>query len=113
MATILLTHAEDARQQYYGDEATARLRALGDLRLNDTGVPLSTEQVIARAAGCDVIVSDRQTEGPAAIFEQLPGLAAFVRCAVDIRNVDVGAASTALPVARAARFRAGAGSRRT
>jgi D-3-phosphoglycerate dehydrogenase len=27
------------------------------------------------------------------VFEQLPGLVAFVRCAVDIRNVDVGAAS--------------------
>jgi D-3-phosphoglycerate dehydrogenase len=32
-------------------------------------------------------------EGPAAVFEQLPDLVAFVRCAVDIRNVDVGAAS--------------------
>ena len=35
------------------------------------------------------------TEGPAAVFEQLPDLVAFVRCAVDIRNVDVGAASAA------------------
>jgi len=33
------------------------------------------------------------TEGPAAVFAQLPDLVAFVRCAVDIRNVDVGAAS--------------------
>jgi D-3-phosphoglycerate dehydrogenase len=42
-----------------------------------------------------VIVSDRQTEGPAQVFEALPDLVAFVRCAVDIRNVDVGAASHA------------------
>ena len=35
------------------------------------------------------------TAGPAAVFAQLPDLLAFVRCAVDIRNVDVGAASAA------------------
>jgi D-3-phosphoglycerate dehydrogenase / 2-oxoglutarate reductase len=42
-----------------------------------------------------VIVSDRQTEGPAQVFQGLPDLVALVRCAVDIRNVDVGAASQA------------------
>jgi D-3-phosphoglycerate dehydrogenase / 2-oxoglutarate reductase len=42
-----------------------------------------------------VIVSDRQTEGRAEIFEKLSHLVAFVRCAVDIRNVDVAAASQA------------------
>jgi D-3-phosphoglycerate dehydrogenase len=35
------------------------------------------------------------TEGPAAVFERVADLVAFVRCAVDIRNVDVGAASSA------------------
>jgi len=95
MPTIFLTHADEMRRNYYGDEATAALQALGTLCLNATGVPLSTEQVIEQAAGCEVIVSDRQTAGPAAIFEQLPDLVAFVRCAVDIRNVDVGAASKA------------------
>jgi D-3-phosphoglycerate dehydrogenase len=95
MATILLTHAEDARARYYGDEALARLRQQGEVRLNDSGAPLSSAQLIERAGGCQVIVSDRTTEGPAAVFEQLPDLVAFVRCAVDIRNVDVGAASAA------------------
>jgi D-3-phosphoglycerate dehydrogenase / 2-oxoglutarate reductase len=61
--------------------------------LNDGGTPLSTGQLIELARGCEIIVSDRITEGPAAVFEQLPELVAFVRCAVDIRNVDVGAAS--------------------
>jgi D-3-phosphoglycerate dehydrogenase / 2-oxoglutarate reductase len=42
-----------------------------------------------------VIVADRLTTGPAAIFAVLPNLKAFVRCAVDIRNVDVTAASAA------------------
>jgi D-3-phosphoglycerate dehydrogenase / 2-oxoglutarate reductase len=93
--TIFLTHAEDARAHYYGDEALARLRDLGDVRLNESGRPLTTAEVIEQAAGCAVIVSDRQTEGRAEIFEQLSDLVAFVRCAVDIRNIEVGAASEA------------------
>ena len=49
-----------------------------------------------KAAGdCDLIVSYRQSPGPAALFERLPRLKAFLRCAIDIRNVDVGAASKA------------------
>ena len=35
------------------------------------------------------------TEGRGEIFPQLPKLRAFVRCAVDIRNIDVAAASAA------------------
>jgi D-3-phosphoglycerate dehydrogenase / 2-oxoglutarate reductase len=93
MPLILLTHADEARAQYYGDEALARLQELGEVRLNESGQPLATPQLIDLARGCQIIVSDRTAAGPAAVFEQLEGLVAFVRCAVDIRNVDVGAAS--------------------
>ena len=93
MPQILLTHADEARAHYYGEEALARLRELGDVRLNESSEPLAASQLIELAGGCQVIVSDRATEGPAAVFEQLPELVAFVRCAVDIRNVHVGAAS--------------------
>ncbi len=95
MPAIFLTHEDEARAHYYGEEALARLRALGEVRLNETGRPLTTAEVIELAAGCPVIVSYRQTEGPAEIFAKLPDLVAFVRCAVDIRNIDVGAASAA------------------
>ena len=95
MATIFLTHAGAARAHYYGDEALARLRELGEVRLNETGAPLATERLIEQAKGCRIIVSDRATAAPAAVFERLPELVAFVRCAVDIRNVDVGAAAAA------------------
>jgi D-3-phosphoglycerate dehydrogenase / 2-oxoglutarate reductase len=95
MAGIFLSHAEQMRRDYYGDEALARLRQLGEVRLNESGAVLSSAQLIELADGCEIIVSDRMTEGPAAVFAQLPGLVAFVRCAVDIRNVDVGAASAA------------------
>ena len=46
--------------------------------------------------GCEIIVSDRLTAGPADFFAQAPAsLAAFLRVAVDIRNIDVAAASKA------------------
>jgi D-3-phosphoglycerate dehydrogenase / 2-oxoglutarate reductase len=95
MTKIVLTHADQMRRDYYGDEALGRLRRLGEVRLNEAGATLTTARLVELADGCEVIVSDRMTEGPAAVFEQLPDLVAFVRCAVDIRNVDVGAASAA------------------
>ena len=93
MATIFLSHSPAMLEHYYGEQAVAGLRALGELRINDTGDHLDTEQLIAAARGCQVIVSDRMTAGPAPVFEQLPDLIAFVRCAVDIRTIDVAAAS--------------------
>ena len=95
MTTIYLTHDAETRRLYYGETALAGLRALGTVRLNETGRPLTTDELIAEAAGCQVIVSYRQSEAPAALFAALPDLVAFVRCAVDIRNVDVAAASAA------------------
>ena len=95
MPAIFLSHAADARAHYYGDEALARLRDLGEVRLNETGRPLATAELVEQAAGCAVIVSDRQTTGPAEVFAALPELAAFLRCAMDIRNIDVAAASKA------------------
>src|SRR3712207_8756013 len=41
----------------------------------------------------DAIVSYRLSHGPAELFENAPDLVAFLRCAVDIRDVDVAAAS--------------------
>lgn len=93
MPKILLTSPRTARALYYPDEALAGLRALGDVRLNDGEAAWDAAGLVKAAQGIDVIVSDRQTAGPAAVFDGLPGLMAFVRCAVDIRNVDVPAAS--------------------
>lgn len=94
--SILLTHSEAAAANYYGAEALARLEGLGRVRRNPhPDRPLTTMELIAVAEGARVIVSDRQTPGEAALFASLSGLEAFVRCAVDIRNVDVAAASGA------------------
>ncbi len=93
MATILLTSTPASRELYYGDEALAGLRKLGEVRLNPNDQPWDAKGLIAAAKGCDIIVSDRSTAGPGEVFDSLPDLKAFVRCAVDIRNIDVPAAS--------------------
>ncbi len=92
---ILLTHTPGARARYYGDKALAALREIGDVVLHDADAPLDTATLAMRARGCEIVVSDRQTPGDAAFFAASPDLIAFVRCAMDIRNVDVSAASAA------------------
>jgi D-3-phosphoglycerate dehydrogenase len=93
MAKIFLTHPPEALQNYYGDKAVAGLKALGELRMNSAGRELSTRELIEAARGCELIVSYRQTPGDAELFRNSPDLVAFSRCAIDIRNVDVAAAS--------------------
>ena len=95
MSRILLTHSPDTLASYYGERALAGLKALGEVMLNPADRPLEGEALIRAAADCDLIVSYRQSPAPAALFERLPKLAAFLRCAIDIRNVDVAAASRA------------------
>jgi D-3-phosphoglycerate dehydrogenase / 2-oxoglutarate reductase len=96
MTAIFLTHSPTALAGYYRDKALAGLQALGDVRRNRVARDdLSAAELIEAARGCAVIVSYRQTPGYGEIFAALPDLVAFVRCAVDIRNVDVAAASRA------------------
>ena len=80
---------------YYGDRALAGLRAVGEVIVNSKSASLEGDALIEAAKDCDLIVSYRQSPGPASVFESLPKLKAFLRCAIDIRNVDVAAASKA------------------
>jgi len=91
---ILLTHTPHMRDNYYGPRALAGLSALGDVVLHQGGDTLEGQALIAAAKGCDLIVADRATALPAAIFDALPALKVALRCAVDIRNIDVAAASS-------------------
>jgi D-3-phosphoglycerate dehydrogenase len=92
---ILLTHSPDALANYYGERALAALRSAGEVILNRRNNSLEGDELIEAAKDCDLIVSYRQSPGPAAVFERLPKLRAFLRCAIDIRNIDVPAASKA------------------
>ncbi|WP_407155896.1 NAD(P)-dependent oxidoreductase [Bradyrhizobium sp. STM 3557] len=90
---VLLTHTPEFRRQYYGERSLRGLQALAEVILHERDAPLDANGLVAAAKDVDIIVADRVTEGRGEIFAQLPKLRAFVRCAVDIRNIDVTAAS--------------------
>jgi D-3-phosphoglycerate dehydrogenase / 2-oxoglutarate reductase len=92
---VLLTHTPQARAQYYGERSLAGLQAVAEVKLHQADAALDAIGLIAAADDVDIIVADRLTAGPSEIFPRLPKLRAFVRCAVDIRNIDVDAASAA------------------
>jgi D-3-phosphoglycerate dehydrogenase len=92
---ILLTHTPDMRANYYGDRALAELREIGEVVLHDGAAPLAPVAVAELARGCRIVVADRNTPLPAEVFARLADTVAVSRVAVDIRNIDVEAASRA------------------
>jgi D-3-phosphoglycerate dehydrogenase len=92
---ILLTHTPQSRVQYYGERSLKGLQAIADVKLHESADALDAAGLIVAADDVDIIVADRLTAGPGGIFPALSKLRAFVRCAVDIRNIDVDAASAA------------------
>ena len=93
MTTVFVSHPRDKLANYFGDKAMTALRAIATVRCNDQDRELTTTELIAAAGGCAALIAYRQTPGPQRLFSELPDLRAFVRCAVDIRTVDVDAAS--------------------
>ena len=92
---LLLSHVPRARAQYYGARALARLQALVDVVLHEGEAPLDPAGLIAAAREVDLIIADRATPVSGEIFAALPRLKAVMRSAIDIRNIDVAAASSA------------------
>ncbi|MGY4472971.1 NAD(P)-dependent oxidoreductase [Bradyrhizobium sp. USDA 3364] len=92
---VLLAHTPQMRRDYYGERSLNGLRAVADVRLHEGDEVLDAAALVEAAADVDIIVADRMTQGPGEIFPKLPKLRAFVRCAVDIRNIDVPTASVA------------------
>jgi len=93
MVNIFLTHPPDALANFYGEKALAELKALGTVRTNPKSDELSPSELINMSSGCEIIISFRRTPGSPELFDNSPDLAAFLRCAIDIRNIDVEAAS--------------------
>lgn len=93
MARILLSHSPGNRANFYGKRALAELQEQGEVVLNPHDEVLSVEQLVELAQGCQIIVSSREAAAPAELFERLPELLAVCRVAVDIRTIDVNAAS--------------------
>ncbi len=100
---VFVTHNPEDRSAYFG-RALPELEAIADVVVNPTDRDLTDDELVDAATGCQVIVAHRSTPGSAPLFERLPELVAFLRCAVDISTIDVDAASTAgVLVARADR----------
>jgi D-3-phosphoglycerate dehydrogenase len=95
MPRILLTHTPEMLRNYYGERAVAALRELGEVRCNETGEVLGAGMLVEAARGCEIVISDRQTPASVEFFALATDVVAFLRCAVDIRNIDVLAASAA------------------
>ncbi len=89
---VFVTHNPEDLEVYYG-RAQPDLEAIVDVVTNPFDRDLTTPELVEAAAGCDVIVAHRATPGEADVFERLPELVAFLRCAVDISTIDVDAAS--------------------
>lgn len=92
MMRVFLSHPPSQRAAYYSDRAVAALQRIAAVRFNPDEADLDPARLTALAGDCDVIVSYRRTVGDAALFDALPHLKAFVRCAIDIRNIDLEAA---------------------
>ena len=94
MVTVFVSHPPDKLDTYFGAKATQALaRDRQDPLQRRAGRCSRWPTLVAAARGCDALIAYRQTAAPEALFRELPELFAFIRCAVDIRTVDVAAAS--------------------
>jgi D-3-phosphoglycerate dehydrogenase / 2-oxoglutarate reductase len=90
---VFLTHGPKALANYYGERALSALQGVAEVRRGQHDGPWSSADLADAAHGCAVIVSERRTACDAALLARLPDLLAFCRCAVDLRHVDIAAAS--------------------
>ena len=93
MTRVYLTHPSDKLASYYGERALQALNDLAEVHCNPQPRELTIAELIEEARGCNALIAYRQTPGPEALFRALPELNVFLRCAVDIRTVDISAAS--------------------
>ena len=93
LPVVLVTHPRERLATYFGEQALANLQEVARVKLNPDAHDWSTSELIEAAQGCDVLIAYRQTALDADFFSAVPRLLAAVRCAVDIRTIDVAAAS--------------------
>ena len=93
MQRVFLTHPPEALEKYYGARAIEGLKQIAEVKFNPLTRELTMSELAEAAQDCAIIVSYRQTPGAPELFSLVPNLIAFSRCAIDIRNVDVAAAS--------------------
>ncbi len=92
MLKIFLSHNPEDLEVYF-KKAHEALKEFGEVVHNPKECDLDTHELIEAAQGCQIVICHRATHGKAAIFENLPDLAVFLRPQVDISDIDVAAAS--------------------
>ena len=93
MTKVFVSHPQSRLAHYFGSRATQALQVVAAAKFNPGDTDLSSSEIAALAGDCEVIIAYRQTAGDEALFAAMPHLIAFVRNAIDIRTVDVAAAS--------------------
>lgn len=93
MARIFLTYPPSATATWYGEKNLSELAELGELVLRSTEDDLTQQDVLELSKGCDIIISDKPTAGSEALFRENKNLVAFLRCAMDVKSIDIEAAS--------------------
>ncbi len=93
LPTVLVTHPRHRLHTYFGEQAMTDLCRVAQVRCNPDDHDWSNAELMEAAQGCAVLIAYRQTVLDADFFAAVPGLLATVRCAVDIRTIDVAAAS--------------------
>jgi D-3-phosphoglycerate dehydrogenase len=93
MTRLFLTHSKTERAVRYSEEAIDALRDMAEVTIHDGEKALAPEELIKAARDAQIIISDPHTAFPGEVLAGLPNLVALLRCAVDIRNIDVDAAS--------------------
>jgi len=93
MATVFLTHDPDALRNFYCEKAITGLREIAKVRINETGKLLDTDALVEQSAGCELIVADVNTPAAGTFFDRAADTVVLLRCAVDIRTIDIDAAS--------------------
>lgn len=93
MTTIYLTHGPRAFSLYYGDRALEQLGTMGEILRNPLDHDPDGDALVAQAKDADIIVAFRIPALSAQVLDRLPRTRAVCRVAVDVRNIDVEAAS--------------------
>ena len=86
---ILLTHKKGDLEFFFGEKAIQTLSIEHELVFNDSNEWLKDKDVMKIAPNCHVIISEWWTGAGAELLTQNKNLLAFVRCGVEINNVDM------------------------
>ena len=92
---VFLTHPEIDRAFFFTEKALRRLRRNREVILNPLGRPPTDTEILSLAPHCEVVLAEWLTGAGAELFHANRSLKAFVRCGVEILNVDLAAASEA------------------